>query len=528
MRMFLGVKSSLYYLMALAIVFFAVICVRFPFDNAIGDLLWAEDGSIFLNQAGEFGLQSLMQPYAGYLLIYPRLFAFLVNWVGLGSAPYLLFFGWAISAATLFYVVTTRLTSLGINRWVALVPAILVFLQPNGGEVYFNITNAQWFLGASLAVMVCIDRSPPEGCLGYACLFVFCLTGPFSALLLPVLFWRAIFDSNVYKHKLFYCFFVGLACVQLVVFVNSSRGASDQIDKDIFHWAYAVYVFLSFALEKKLLFLVVPFWIIFLSGVVFCCRSLNASRREWLVSGVSLAGALVIMYLSGLWALKNMPQILSPIGYGGRYFLIPYTLLIVLFSVLLRGRTLLFWMGALFFSIICYVQFQGFGKRQLYFNEFLRFSQVAEGVVIPINPVWSVYREWSVKPKYSHPGQFYTLPLAVFEHNGLLRFNGGVIEISSDTSDPFFVFKQGPACQASRHMGLRIETQRETEGLAQLFWDSGKGFLEGQSMSRFYPAGRVKMDFIAPNTFGVVLRFDPVGDTSISKIYKIDIYCLEE
>lgn len=57
----------------------ALLELRFAAPGPIAQYLWAEDGSIFINQAHTLGLAALWQPYAGYLHLYPRLVALLAN-----------------------------------------------------------------------------------------------------------------------------------------------------------------------------------------------------------------------------------------------------------------------------------------------------------------------------------------------------------------------------------------------------------------------------------------------------------------
>lgn len=45
--------------------------------NSVEQTLWAEDGTVFINQARELGVSSLWTTYAGYFHIYPRLVAWL-------------------------------------------------------------------------------------------------------------------------------------------------------------------------------------------------------------------------------------------------------------------------------------------------------------------------------------------------------------------------------------------------------------------------------------------------------------------
>jgi len=63
----------------------------------IATYLWAEDGTVFANQAFKEGESAFLLPYAGYLLLVPRLAAYVANLFDSSALPYIFFFTWHIA-----------------------------------------------------------------------------------------------------------------------------------------------------------------------------------------------------------------------------------------------------------------------------------------------------------------------------------------------------------------------------------------------------------------------------------------------
>lgn len=153
--------------------------------------LWAEDGSIFLLQADQLGLQAFVTPYMGYLHTLPRLIAAL--------APRLLDPAWwpafyngvafALWVAVLARFFTARFSHLPGRPWLALA----FVAAAHSGEVYLNVTNLQWLTAFVLLQQVLIAAPVTSaqrwGDLGRLALVA--LTGPFVVALLPLFVWRA-------------------------------------------------------------------------------------------------------------------------------------------------------------------------------------------------------------------------------------------------------------------------------------------------------------------------------------------------
>jgi len=166
----------------------ALLVVRRP-DVFATPQFWHEDAVVFLTQQRANGfLEALLTPYAGYLHAYPRLIATAADALPLLWTPTLHLVGaclaWLVSAL----VVATSPVFVGTAR--RILAAVVLVAVPQGGEVFANLTNAQWPLAAALALLMV--EPPGARRLTWQAPFVVVagLTGPFSLLIAPLCAWR--------------------------------------------------------------------------------------------------------------------------------------------------------------------------------------------------------------------------------------------------------------------------------------------------------------------------------------------------
>ncbi|MDP9093279.1 MAG: hypothetical protein M3N95_10170 [Actinomycetota bacterium] len=155
--------------------------------------VWAEDGSIFLQQALTQGrLHSLLQPYAGYWHLVPRVLAavvvqFPLSWHGVGMDA-------AASAVQASVALTAYVATRGYlaARSARAVLAVVVAALPVAPEVSDSVANLQWFLlfGAAIALLW-----TPRTRLGWAliCIVVIaaCGSGAFGLIVFGLVAVRA-------------------------------------------------------------------------------------------------------------------------------------------------------------------------------------------------------------------------------------------------------------------------------------------------------------------------------------------------
>ncbi len=165
-----------------------VLFLRKP-DILFKPQFWAEDGTVFFQQAYEQGfLRTLLTPYAGYLHTLPRLGAGLALLFPLRAAP----LGFNLVAFIVQMVPVLYLLSERMGRWIPdrrlrVVAAFLYITVPNSYETCVILVASQWNL--ALVGLLLLTADPPEGRWGKAgdllLLVLFSFTGPFSIFLLP-------------------------------------------------------------------------------------------------------------------------------------------------------------------------------------------------------------------------------------------------------------------------------------------------------------------------------------------------------
>lgn len=147
---------------------------------------WAEDATVFFKDQWGRDSPPLMTPYAGYLLVIPRIIAWLGAWLSPANAP-LVYNASAIAlAATAIAYTCWRL-----RRHIPTPVVILSFLAvPSSGEIFGTLTNVQWFLQFAMAACCLLPSNAPPSTMAGAwraiLVLLIALTGPFSVLLCAV------------------------------------------------------------------------------------------------------------------------------------------------------------------------------------------------------------------------------------------------------------------------------------------------------------------------------------------------------
>ena len=149
---------------------------------------WAEDGRVFLSAAWREGASSLLDPYAGYLHLFPRTTALLAanlpvhDAAGVlavaGVLPAALLAGTAVVAPAAFVRSTALRAVLGL---------FVVVLPFAGAEVAANVANGHWFFMAAAALTLAWRTTwRPAAWWTAGVLVLATLSDPLTGLLLPV------------------------------------------------------------------------------------------------------------------------------------------------------------------------------------------------------------------------------------------------------------------------------------------------------------------------------------------------------
>ncbi len=504
------------------------------YDYFPGKYLWAEDGQIFINQASSLGVSAIGYPYAGYLHVYPRLFAFIANYFELIHRPIILFVGWFIAYIFMFVVLLQRAKQLGMGFIASLFLVTLVCLQPNYGENFFNITNAQWLLGVAFSVLALTSTSQSFrfSIENLVLLSVLGLTGPFSIILLPVLMLKAIVLKD-FKNSWVYWVILGCVAIQSIVLINSGRAAPVGINTSFEDWYTAFFRIALFGAKSSgIKYVGLFFW--GLLGIVICEKYLSKEYKKHAKKSLPVLFLLTaaLFVIASLYSMKNYPLGRVSIGGGNRYSWLPYVL--VFFAAMVASnhrrilQTVLF--GLILF--ICYVNFHMLELPNLQFSSFAKFAEYQK-VNIPIHPQWAKYPSWSIEGEPSGSQAVAQLNKIDVDLNSFTadyaKLNLSASELQRDSGSNVSILESNSRfiCENSTDVGLEIEINRSSEGWMQVFFNNTPHFSEVKSLRRWYPSGLVTAQFAFPNeSGGFYIRFALSELPGTDKVEKITLYCL--
>lgn len=287
---------------------------------------WAED-MLFLIGAEKWGIASWWTPQAGYFQLIPRLVAWSASFLDPLLQPSAFLVAW-------FAVMLLTVQSCFSHRHdlphKPLLAAALV-LVPHTGEVFFNLTNAQWIAAIGL-FLTTMKRDPTNGSDWISDLswLVFAgLSGPFIILALPLLVFRAVRRKTVESTFLL----VGAALV------STAQGWSILRNPPAMTFVEPVHVQRLFAMAALRL----PLNAFFGAALVHGARSIlilaGCSVLGLLVSQVIISGgnriliAAILFFLAASVAAAEFRMRFDLWGdgdliNGDRYFFIPKVLLL--------------------------------------------------------------------------------------------------------------------------------------------------------------------------------------------------------
>jgi hypothetical protein len=216
--------SALTALVALCAV--PVVALRAPLSG--WDSIWAEDGSVFLQQALDRSFwHTVFEPYAGYLLVFPRLAALVAAALPLAWAGTV--FTLTAAALVVWVAWTVWSFSAGLipSPWLRAALAAVVVLVPTGGiEAVDNVANSHFYLVFG-AFWVLLGRARSRGALvsGHALVLLATLTDPLTLVFLPVALARFVVLPAWRERSISVVYALG-TLVQLAVVASTERDSS--------------------------------------------------------------------------------------------------------------------------------------------------------------------------------------------------------------------------------------------------------------------------------------------------------------
>ncbi len=496
----------------------------------IDQTLWGEDGSIFVSQSLELGIKSIWKEYSGYLHLYPRIVSYFASFFDLSLTPIIFLIFCSLAYAALVWVIINKGVLLNRSRLELLLLAILIIFQPHSGEVFFNLTNAQWWTASALFILVCCDGQEKNGLLKSVIIFIASVTGPFSLFLLPILAFNSVILRNWRNKKFVYIPVLLGGFIQLIFILNSHRihiGES-LFENKLEHLLFVVKAIISntknlifFGSDLKLSrFFSIILWLMIFSQVsrVVITFAKKNKNNEQDIQAILLLFLAAICYASSIFVSTEG---LSPLGSGGRYFFTIYSLiffaawLLFLNNKILRAILLL-----IILLIDCLNNPFRWGKERLnhQFQSYVEFSKFNEGVEIRYNPysipngeVWKITLPSRKLKKISDERVFE----AYWKEEGGLKILDNIL----------FSKEFSKKCSSAKHLGIELRTYSIKGGKLQLIWSGNETSLTNFLDERFF-SGESKIYFAIPLSEGMQLklkRFDAEDDFEIKSTR---IYCL--
>lgn len=547
MKLSLDHRSApgLFLIVALAAVFCAL---SFRATQVVGtDLfhpsLWGEDGAVFINEANELGALSLARPYAGYVHLIPRLAAYATSFMPLAYAPLLFHLTWLSVFLAFVCIAHSRLAAIGVPAVLHIWALVLLVVQPQAGEVFYTLTNIQWFTGLALMVYLIFPFARRVQVWQIPLICLAGLTGPFSILAIPVLALRTVVFRDLKTNWPVYLTVLTCAAIQ-AGFVFSSRNVfgAQASAASAGAWLSALFRFLTFGNEYPL---ATVFAFVFWASMpwrrivrAMLDRFSATSVQERDIAGMCAFMMIVVAFgMMAVGFLRDDPSSMGPVipsngvASGSRYYLIPYSLLILaaVVSTLRDYPRAVLVMGAL--SIICIANFVRPERDDFQWRAYSKLARAVPDLVIPIAPRVEGYPGWYVDAgnQYSSesPVSEVVIPLDdVAIENGRIRRANGTTVLRAASENFMITFPIG-RCSQSRTIGLEIEGYRTSGGWVQVLWASLDNFREKDSVLRNYPPGTFKGYFafdrkVDQDTVGI----RPGFGAGIIEVSGIRMFCL--
>lgn len=208
---------------ALIVVGTLVVLLRTP--RHMWNLLWAEDGAVFVSGALNEGPGVILHGYAGYLHLVPRLAAEIAVLMPLAIVPLVVTILAALTTSLLacasFVFLETRIsaTPLRLAAWL-----VCLALPVMGGDVANNLANLHWYLLiAAFCAVTSRSRAIPMAVLQGAVLFAAVSSDAIALLLMPLVLLR-LWLSPTRRDVAVVCAYVAGAVLQTVAVVNGLMG----------------------------------------------------------------------------------------------------------------------------------------------------------------------------------------------------------------------------------------------------------------------------------------------------------------
>ena len=291
--------------LAAAVVSVGVLIARAP--DVFVPQFWAED-SFFWSDAYLDGSSALFRPYAGYILVAPRLIAALSTlWHPIWAPTVFVVITICVTAWCAFTAAASRLP-----RWLGFtLGASLLFAPQETGDIFGYAVNLQWVASPVLAVIAA--TAPPDSRCSrvnqtlFASIAAF--TGPFAVFLAPQFIVRLVRYRDLASAM---ALLGGVA--QFAVMLSTAKPFPPVGDSDWLH------LIAAFAQQLA------PGPIPALAVILLVCLSVFITDGRRLRLGLLLLAACVCV--GTMLRFGQQPLAFDTPGQAGRYIFVPHAVLI--------------------------------------------------------------------------------------------------------------------------------------------------------------------------------------------------------
>lgn len=515
--------------------------IRIDDFSYIEQSLWYEDGLVYITQASESGLRSLWITLGGYQILYNRIVALIAIHLPLVATPYIYVIAWLLAFSSIILVLTIRGKLVGIDGWLATFFACAIALQPNHGEPFFNLNHSYFFLGIALALYACIPTRKPISHYEAVFLVIACLSGPFSAIMLPLMLLQMVILRDFFVRRTMYLIF--FTCGLIQCFYLASWRLSSITAEDPARWLHALSGFIFFGQSGNLVQLTATcFWT---TTLIYLFRWVRYKRTEvddalWLpppLAALAVIGFFCVCVSSSAYFLPS----LGPLDMGARYFLIPYSLTFFIAIACTKQHGSALTAVIAMISVICATAPLTVDREDrssttgllshvnMQWTAFVKFHSIKPDILIPINASLPMYPPVHARTKNAGNGAKnlgnvdgpillypqHDRPSSLVAHD-----RQGAVTIPPEQG-PSVYFDIRSYCPNSKYLALEIDIWRSRMGWASVYWGHLAGFSSERSLRRFYPSGAVTMQFAFRRRISDdIVRFYPAEGVADSPVVR--------
>jgi hypothetical protein len=359
-------------------------------DQWFAPQFWGEDGKIFFFEAATEGWSSWLKPAVGCLYLAPRTIACLAAPLPWEYLPIV----YGMAAALLAAAVVTRIAFADLPRLPRLLGALTLLVIPHSGEVFLNITNVHWILGALAGVNLLEAEPRTRGAAWRRTAEVTFagLSGPLSLIFSPFALawiWRQRRERLCRPVAVAWIFVI---VVQAALWLTSSRNST--ADPTIFANAamwlvpgYAATLFVGQWVDyTPVLGWAVTAIMLGIFGGLFLDSSNPQRGRAVMLLVLAMAVLAAGRVTSGVWA--------NPFGYGGRYAYLPFVFTLWALLFLADGsRRTVFRLAALALvtcaAVSAFSAWQARPLPQYEWTQQVRQARAGQRIVFIVPPNWT-------------------------------------------------------------------------------------------------------------------------------------------